>query len=89
MFIVIGIDMKKPRDYKKEHKAGGKLAKAKRTSRNRANRIMRKTVGVPKGSEVHHVNGNPLDNRKMNLKVVPKSTNRRNQPKRKNNGRRK
>jgi hypothetical protein len=50
---------------------------------------MKKTVGVPKGSEVHHVNGNPLDNRKMNLKVVPKSTNRRNQPKRKNNGRRK
>ena len=50
---------------------------------------MKNTVGVTKGTEVHHVNGNPMDNRKINLKVVPKSTNRRNQPKRKKDGRRK
>ena len=71
--------MKKPRNYKKEHKAGGLKAKAARASRNRANRMLK----PPKGSEVHHVNGNPLDNRRSNLKVIPKSENRRIQPKRK------
>ena len=82
--------MRKPRNYKQEHKAGGQEAKDKRASRNRARLILKKsTGGIPKGMQVHHVNGNPMDNRKTNLKVIPQSENSRKQPKRKKNVRRK
>jgi hypothetical protein len=80
--------MSKPRNYKKEHKAGGQEAKDKRASRNRARLILKKsTGGIPKGMQVHHVNGNPRDNSKKNLAVVSKKVNRTLQPKRKKYGR--
>ena len=85
MFIVIGIDMKKPRNYKKEYARTHGTAKGKldRAGRNKA----RKMLNPPKGVEVHHKNGNPRDNRKKNLAVISKKVNRTLQPKRKKNGR--
>lgn len=80
MFIVIGIDMKKTRDYKKEYAKTHGTAKGKldRAGRNKA----RKLVQPKKGMEVHHKNGNPRDNRRSNLKVITKKRNRTLQPKR-------
>ena len=43
----------------------------------------------PKGTEVHHKNGNPRDNRPKNLAVISKKVNRTLQPKRKKYGRQK
>jgi len=85
LFIVIGIDMKKPRNYKKEYARTHGTAKGKldRAGRNKA----RKMLNPPKGVEVHHKNGNPRDNRKKNLAVISKKVNRTLQPKRKKNGR--
>jgi len=85
LYIVIGIDMKKPRNYKKEYARTHGTAKGKldRAGRNKA----RKMLNPPKGVEVHHKNGNPRDNRKKNLAVISKKVNRTLQPKRKKNGR--
>jgi hypothetical protein len=87
LFIVIGIDMKKPRNYKKEYVRTQGTAKGKldRAGRNKA----RKMLKPPKGMEVHHKNGNPRDNRRKNLAVVSKKLNRTLQPKRKKYGRQK
>ena len=46
--------------------------KKKRASRNAA----RKRSAAKPGQDVHHKNGNPLDNRKGNLAVVSPSSNR-------------
>jgi len=68
------------RNYKKEYAnyQGKPEAIAKRTSRDKARRLMQKNGLVKKGSgkDVHHVNANPSDNRPHNLRVVPKSKNR-------------
>jgi len=87
LFIVIGIDMKKPRNYKKEYVRTQGTAKGKldRAGRNKA----RKMLKPPKGTEVHHKNGNPRDNRPKNLAVISKKVNRTLQPKRKKYGRQK
>lgn len=52
--------------------------KKNRASRNAARREAEKSGKVRKGDgkDVDHKNMNPKDNRKSNLKVVPKSTNR-------------
>ena len=51
---------------------------AKRTSRNAARRAAIRKGAVKKGDgkDVHHKNGNPLDNRPDNLKAVSASSNR-------------
>ena len=45
-----------------------KARQAKDTSRHRARRSLPKSR--VRGKDVHHVNGNPHDNRKKNLQVV-------------------
>ena len=68
------------RDYKKEYREyhGKPEQKKRRAGRNAARRIM-KMVGRAKkgdGKDVHHKDGNPLNNKRSNLKVENKSKNR-------------
>ena len=69
------------RNYRKEYDEyhAKPEQKKRRASRNTAN----KRLKPPKGKEVHHKNGNPRDNRRSNLAVIPKTANRRIQPKKK------
>ena len=62
------------RNYRKEYDNyhASPEQKKKRASRNAA----RKSSGAKAGQDVHHKNGNPLDNRKGNLAVVSPSSNR-------------
>ena len=72
--------MIKPRDYKREYALfhGRPEEIKKRASRNKARRILVRAGLVRKGDgrDVHHRNGNPLQNDRVNLAVVPKSYNR-------------
>lgn len=69
-----------PRNYGSEYKKYQSSSKQKkrRASRNTArNRMI--AAGKAKrgdGKDVAHKNGNPMDNRRSNLKVVPASKNR-------------
>ena len=69
-----------PRNYGSEYKKYQSSSKQKkrRASRNTArNRMI--AAGEAKrgdGKDVAHKNGNPMDNRRSNLKVVPASKNR-------------
>jgi hypothetical protein len=71
---------RKVRDYKDEYaKYQGKPEQIKRrSSRNKARRLMAKKGLVKKGDgkDVDHLNNNPLVDRPSNLKVVTKSANR-------------
>jgi len=62
------------RNYRKEYDNyhASPEQKKKRASRNAA----RKRSAAKPGQDVHHKNGNPLDNRKGNLAVVSSSSNR-------------
>ena len=62
------------RNYRKEYDNyhASPEQKKKRASRNAA----RNGSGSKAGQDVHHKNGNPLDNRKGNLAVVSPSSNR-------------
>jgi len=62
------------RNYRKEYDNyhASPEQKKKRASRNAA----RNGSGAKEGQDVHHKNGNPLDNRKGNLAVVSPSSNR-------------
>jgi len=68
------------RDYEKEYKNYHSRPEQikKRASRNAARRAAVKSGKVKKGDnlDVHHRNGNPLDNSKSNLQAVHKSKNR-------------
>ena len=73
--------MKKPRNYRKEYDNYHKKPSQKkaRASRNAARKKMEKTGKVRKGDgrEVDHKNGDPRDNRRKNLRVVSRRTNRK------------
>ena len=65
------------RDYKKEYQAETPLRRKQRASRNRARRKM-STLGKAKkgdGKDVHHKDGNPLNNSSGNLTLMSKSKN--------------
>lgn len=49
-----------------------------KTSRNRARRKMKKLGYKVKGKDIDHVNGNPLDNSRKNLRVQSVKKNRAN-----------
>ena len=72
---------KKKRNYRKEYDSyHAKPAQKKaRASRNSARKKMAKSGKVRKGDgrEVDHKNGNPKDNRRKNLRVVSRKTNRK------------
>lgn len=66
------------RNYKQEYKTDSPLRKAKRRSRLKARRKLMKT-GVAKkgdGKDVHHKDGNALNNKRSNLSVVSARKNR-------------
>ena len=68
------------RNYKAEYRKfhSSRKAKKDRASRNKARRLMIKTGKAKKGDgkDVDHRNGNPRDNRRSNLKIMPKGKNR-------------
>jgi|TARA_A100001391_G_scaffold54982_1_gene33594 hypothetical protein len=70
--------MASKRNYKKEYKNyHGKPEQIKRRdSRNAARNLLKKKGVNVKNKDVAHKNGNPLDNKRGNLKVVSKSKNR-------------
>lgn len=65
------------RDYKKEAKYHATPEqKKRRASRNAARNTLKKAGVNVAGKDVAHKNGNPKDNRKGNLAVQAKGTNR-------------
>ncbi len=72
---------KRKRNYRREYDTYHKKPSQKkaRASRNAARKKMEKTGKVRKGDgkEVDHKNGNPRDNRRVNLKVKSRRANRR------------
>jgi len=67
------------RDYKSEYKNyhSQPLQKKNRAKRNLARRIMKRKLGNSiNGMDIHHVDGNPKNNSKSNLKATSKKYNR-------------
>ena len=62
--------------YRKYHspQANSSANSAARSNRNKARRILGLKVGD--GMEVHHKDGNPMNNSKSNLQAVKKGTHR-------------
>lgn len=68
------------RNYKKEYKnyQGKPEQKKRRAMRNKVRRMLTKAGKVKKGDgkDVHHKDGNPMNSKKSNLKVVRRAKNR-------------
>lgn len=68
------------RDYKKEYAKyhGTDKYKKDRASRNKNRRLFIREGRVQKGDDkdIDHKDGNPRNNRRSNLRIVPKSVNR-------------
>ncbi len=69
-----------PRNYKKEYKnyQGKPEQKKRRAMRNKVRRMLTRAGKVKKGDgkDVHHKDGNPMNSKKSNLKIVRRSKNR-------------
>ena len=66
------------RNYKQEAKTESSTRKAKRNNRLKARKTLQKAGVVKKGDgkDVHHADGNALNNKRSNLKAVNASKNR-------------
>ena len=68
------------RNYKKEYKnyQGKPEQKKRRAMRNKVRRMLTKAGKVKKGDgkDVHDKDGNPMNSKKSNLKVIRRSKNR-------------
>lgn len=69
---------KLPRDYKEEYREyhGTRKQLDDHAARNRAQRKL-KREGRGDGKEIDHIDGNPRNNARSNLRVVPRIVNRR------------
>jgi len=72
---------KRKRNYRREYlQYHAKPAqKKRRAARNRIRRTLESTGRVAKGDgrDVHHVDGNPLNESRRNVRVISRSANRR------------
>ena len=70
----------KERNYKREYAKfqSSTASKKDRASRNKARRVALRNGTVRKGDtkDLHHVDGNPRNNAKRNVRVVSRSVNR-------------
>ena len=66
------------RNYKQEASTDSPLRKRKRTMRNKARRVVAKAGLVKKGDgkDVHHKDGNAMNNKRGNLSVKSAKSNR-------------
>ena len=66
------------RNYKQENSNDSPLRKKKRAMRNKARRVAQKAGLVKKGDgkDVHHRDGNAMNNKRSNLSVKSASKNR-------------
>lgn len=73
------------RDYRRERELyhGKPEQKKRNAARKRARRIMERAglVKVGDGKDVNHIDGNPLNNKRGNLRVENRSKNRARKPK--------
>ena len=72
------------RNYKKEYAARADKIKAYRRahrSDDAARARARRSMGnIPAGHEVDHIDGDPHNNKRSNLRIVPRTVNRRKAP---------